>query len=317
MLSRGYKAHLLLLSAIFALALGSFAQPSERTISRMEYIEMWKEEAINQMVKYNIPASITLAQGILESANGNSELARYANNHFGIKCHGWSGETIHKDDDHKDDCFRKYLTAHESFEDHSLFLQKNRYEFLFGYEITDYKAWAKGLKKAGYATNPKYPELLINLIEQHELYKYDKMQATFDSKDPNLVSEPAITQPMAVEASSMVNIHMIEVSKNKIKFVTVKPGDTYYKIAKEFDLGLWQLYKYNDLTKEDVLLPGDIIYLQPKKKKAKQVYHIVETGETMNDISQQYGVKLKKLYQYNEGLFGHDLEEGQKIKLKK
>lgn len=315
MLSKGYKAYFLLALGI-VFSINSFAQPSEQTISRVDYIEMWKDEAINQMVKYDIPASITLAQGILESANGNSELARYANNHFGIKCHGWSGETIHKDDDHKDDCFRKYLTAHESFEDHSLFLQKNRYQFLFDYEITDYKAWAKGLKKAGYATNPKYPQLLIELIEQNELYKYDKMQSEFESKDPDIASKPGITQPLDIEYSSMVNIHMMEVSKNKIKFVTVKAGDTYYKIAKEFDLGLWQLYKYNDLTKEDVLLPGDIIYLQPKKNRGKEEYHIVKRGETMKDISQQHGIKLKKLYKRNEGLFGQELEEGFKVKLK-
>lgn len=315
MLSKGFKTYFLLAFGI-VFSFNTFAQPSEQTISRTDYIDMWKDEAIHQMVKYDIPASITLAQGILESANGNSELARYANNHFGIKCHGWSGETIHKDDDHKDDCFRKYLTPHESFEDHSQFLQKSRYQFLYDYKITDYKSWAKGLKKAGYATNPKYPQLLIDLIEQHELYKYDKMQAEFASKDPDITSEAVLTQPLNIEASSMVNIHMMEVSKNKIKFVTVKAGDTYYKIAKEFDLGLWQLYKYNDLTKEDVLLPGDIIYLQPKKNKGKEAFHSVKKGETMKDISQQHGIKLKKLYKHNEGLFGKDLEEGSKIKLK-
>lgn len=317
MSTKGFKSYVLLLVAVLTFSIDAFAQPSERTISRNEYIEMWKDEAINQMVKYKIPASITLAQGILESANGNSELARYGNNHFGIKCYGgWDGETILKDDDKKDDCFRKYLTPHESYEDHSVFLQKSRYQFLYDYETTDYKSWAKGLKKAGYATNPKYPDLLIKLIEQHELYKYDKMQSEFASKNPDLETEPAINQPLELEASSMVNVHMIEVSKNKIKFVTVKTGDTYYKIAKEFDLGLWQLYKYNDLTKEDVLLPGDVIYLQPKKNKAKEKVHTVKNGETMKDIAQLYGVKLKKLYKHNEGLFGKDLEVGQKINLK-
>lgn len=277
---------------------------------------MWKDEAVTQMVKYNIPASITLAQGILESANGNSELARYANNHFGIKCHGWTGETMHKDDDHKDDCFRKYLTAHESFEDHSVFLQKERYQFLYAYETTDYKAWAKGLKKAGYATNPKYPDLLIDLIEQNELWKFDKLQDAAQPKVPQVATEPSISVPFGIESSAMVNIHMIELSTNKVKFVVVKQGDTYYKIAKEFDLALWQVYKYNDLAKEDVLMAGDIIYLQPKRNKAKQATHTVQKGETMKDISQKYGVKLKKLYKHNESLFGSDLVEGQKINLK-
>lgn len=307
---------LLLVIGVFSFTINTFAQPSERVISRNEYIEMWKEEAVHQMVKYNIPASITLAQGILESANGNSELARYANNHFGIKCHGWTGETMRKDDDHKDDCFRKYLTAHESFEDHSVFLQKDRYQFLYSLDITDYKSWAKGLKKAGYATNPKYPELLISLIEQHELYKYDTQHDVFASKSPNSITPNQELSPVAIESSAMVNIHSIEISTNKVKFVTVKTGDTYYKIAKEFEIGLWQLYKYNDLGKEDVLMSGDIIYLQPKKNKAKQEYHTVKNDETMKDIAQMYGVKLKKLYKHNEGLFGHDLTKGQQIKLR-
>lgn len=306
------------LVAFFMISISTqaWAQPSERVISRGEYIEMWKDEAVTQMVKYNIPASITLAQGILESANGNSELARYANNHFGIKCHGWTGETMHKDDDHKDDCFRKYLTAHESFEDHSVFLQKERYQFLYAYETTDYKAWAKGLKKAGYATNPKYPDLLIDLIEQNELWKFDKLQDAAQPKVPQVATEPSISVPFGIESSAMVNIHMIELSTNKVKFVVVKQGDTYYKIAKEFDLALWQVYKYNDLAKEDVLMAGDIIYLQPKRNKAKQATHTVQKGETMKDISQKYGVKLKKLYKHNESLFGSDLVEGQKINLK-
>ncbi|MCB9194985.1 MAG: glucosaminidase domain-containing protein [Flavobacteriales bacterium] len=304
------------LIALITLQITGWAQPSERVISKSEYIEMWKDEAINQMVRYNIPASITLAQGILESANGNSELARYANNHFGIKCHGWTGETMHKDDDHKDDCFRKYISAQESFEDHSVFLQKDRYKFLYDYDVTDYQSWAKGLKKAGYATNPKYPELLIQLIEQNQLWQYDKLQNTVKPKEPLVTAEPSISQPFGIDASSMVNVHMTEVSANKIKYIVVKSGDTYYKIAKEFDIALWQIYKYNELTKEDVLLPGDVIYLQPKRNKAKEEYHIVKKGETMKDISQQYGVKIKKLYKHNEGVFGNDLQEGQKIKLK-
>lgn len=297
-----------------------FAQPSEKNISRDQYIEMWKDEAINKMVAHNIPASITLAQGILESASGNSELARYANNHFGIKCHNWDGEKIYKDDDHKDDCFRKYQTAHESFEDHAKFLTgRDRYAFLFQYEVTDYKSWAKGLKKAGYATNPKYPELLIDLIEKHQLHQYDQMLEAATSKNPSIELTNNAKKPITVApfTSAMVNTHTVNVSDNKIKFVQVKEGDTFYKIAKEFELGLWQLYKYNDLANDDILKVGDIIYLQPKKNKSKKLEnHTIKNGETMRSISQKHGVKLKKLYKINDLTIGTNLVPGTTIKLK-
>ncbi len=295
------------------------AQPSEKLVSRDQYIEMWKDEAIKQMVEHNIPASITLAQGILESANGNSELAKYANNHFGIKCHNWTGEKMYKDDDHKDDCFRKYQTAHESFEDHSEFLTgRDRYAFLFDYDVTDYKAWAKGLKKAGYATNPKYPTLLIDLIERHGLDKYDQLHEKVSTKNPEIAAEVNTAKPITVTVTSaMVNTHTVIVSNNKINAITVKEGDTFYKIAKEFEIGLWQLYKYNDLANDDILQVGDIIYLQPKRNKSQTENHTVKKGETMRSISQKYGVKLKKLYKYNELTFGTDLIAGTVIKLKK
>src|SRR6056297_2259144 len=142
--------------------------------TRSAYISTWKDEAIKQMREHGIPASITLAQAILESGDGNSELARKANNHFGIKCHGWQGQKTYHDDDKRQECFRKYRNANQSFEDHSDFLKKSRYAFLFDYEVTDYKSWAKGLKRAGYATNPKYPALLIRIIEENGLAEFDK-----------------------------------------------------------------------------------------------------------------------------------------------
>ena len=295
------------------------AQPSDEFISRDEYIERWSDEAIHQMLKYKIPASITLAQGILESANGNSELARYANNHFGIKCHGWQGETILKDDDNKNDCFRKYLTAHESFEDHSLFLKKRgRYTFLFEYEITDYKSWAKGLKKAGYATNPKYPSLLIALIEKHNLDKYDNQTALANTKPASIEIEKEEAMNVSlVGLNNSAAIHAVMTSKNNIKYVIVKQGDTYYKIAKEFELGLWQIYKYNDVAKNDILVPGDVIYLQPKRRKfRKKSKYELKKGETMKDVSQAYGIKLKNLYKMNDLAFGLNPPEGTIIDLK-
>ena len=165
-----------ILSVVFSLlAVAVFAQPGSKKITQSEYIEMYKDDAIREMHRSGVPASITLAQGILESGNGNSALARYANNHFGIKCHSdWKGETFIQDDDEKDECFRKYNHVLESYEDHSDFLKKKRYAFLFDLKITDYKGWANGLKKAGYATNPKYPKLLIDIIELNNLSQYDK-----------------------------------------------------------------------------------------------------------------------------------------------
>ena len=190
-------------------------------ISRKEYIEKYSSLAVKQMHQYKIPASITLAQGILESNNGNSRLALKANNHFGIKCHGWEGEKIFADDDKKHECFRNYKNVLESFVDHSLFLNKHkRYEFLFNYKITDYKSWAKGLKKAGYATNNKYPELLIKIIEENKLYQFDR-----EKIDENLISGKR-------------NIYM---HPNKIKYVVSENQETYETIAKSLNIKLKQI----------------------------------------------------------------------------
>lgn len=286
-----------------------FSQPAERRITRAEYIERYKDDAIKEMMKSGVPASITLAQGILESGDGNSPLAVYAKNHFGIKCHsGWKGKSMRLDDDEKNECFRKYETVYESFKDHSDFLvTRSRYDFLFELKVTDYKGWAKGLKKAGYATNPKYANLLIMLIEKNNLSQYDNY-----AKVPPI--KPTKTRTPKVLASSsqsrVVKLH------NHIKYVKVKKGDTYYRITQDFDMNLWQIFKYNDLNESDVLKIGDIIYLQPKKNKAKVKFHTAKKGETMRDISQFYGVKLKKLYKKNRMFMGTQPNEGDKIYLK-
>lgn len=287
-----------------------YAQPAERRVSRNEYIEEWKDEAIRQMLENGIPASITLAQGILESADGNSALARYANNHFGIKCHGWKGATFYQDDDKADECFRKYYNAGDSYNDHSAFLStRGRYSFLFELKVTDYKGWARGLKKAGYATNPKYPQLLIALIEQHKLYEYDKIEKMPRRKPQQENNE--ITYLPKVE-------HVVKVHDNNIKYVIIKKGDSLYKLAKEFNIDLRLLYKYNDLNKKDIIRPGDVIYLQAKRKKSKKKkYHVVKDGDTMRSISQKYGVKMKALYKKNNMIQGTEPVVGQKLSLKK
>ena len=261
------------------------------------------------MNKYHIPASITLAQGILESAHGNSALAKYAKNHFGIKCHDWKGEKMYKDDDNKDDCFRVYHTAGESFKDHSEFLSKRgRYESLFDLSITDYKGWAKGLSKAGYATNPKYASLLIDIIEEMDLSQYD--EAEFAQ-----VSTPKVL-PISRSVKTAPNKHQIVLHNNKIKYIVVKKGDTFWKIAKEFEMGLWQLYKYNDLSKKDILQEGDIIYLQPKKNKAKTKKIRVKNGDTLRSISQEHGIKLKALCKKNNLELGSELKVGTFLSLR-
>ncbi len=294
--------------------LGTYAQPSEPFISRKDYIEMWKDEAVSQMVKYGVPASITLAQGMLESGNGNSALAKYANNHFGIKCHGWDGPGVYKDDDKKDECFRKYTDAFQSFEDHSKFLaHRGRYSSLFTLEITDYEGWAKGLRKAGYATNPKYAHMLIDLIESNGLYQYDRMEVVSVANEPIKEIEYADKKLMLpkVEATK----HTV-LSHYKTDYILAVKGDTYYKISKEFEMALWQLYSYNDCDDNTKILAGERIYLQPKRNKVASKTHLVKEGETLRSIAQLEGVKLKKLLKKNGITLATVLKEGQRIKLK-
>lgn len=265
-------------------------------ISRKEYIEKYSSLAVKQMHQYKIPASITLAQGILESNNGNSRLATKANNHFGIKCHGWEGKKIFADDDKKNECFRNYKNVLESFVDHSLFLNKySRYEFLFDYKITDYKSWAKGLKKAGYATNNKYPELLIKIIEENKLYQFDSKKI-----DKNLIS-------------SKRNIYM---HPNKIKYVISKNQETYKTIAKSLNIKLKQILKYNDDNNQSVLNVGTKVFIQPKRNRSKQRIHVVNNGEDLRTISQIYGVKMKSLKKRNQLILKNSLNNGDKLRLR-
>ncbi len=265
-------------------------------ISRKEYIEKYSSLAIIQMHQYKIPASITLAQGILESNHGNSRLATKANNHFGIKCHGWEGKKIFADDDKKNECFRNYKNVLESFVDHSLFLNKySRYEFLFDYKITDYKSWAKGLKKAGYATNSKYPELLIKIIEENKLYQFDR-----EKIDKNLMSGKR-------------NIYM---HPNKIKYVISQNQETYEKIAKSLNIKLKQILKYNDDNKLSVLKVGTKVFIQPKRNRSKQRTHVVKKGEDLRSISQTYGIKMKSLKKRNELILKNGLNNGDKLRLR-
>ncbi len=304
--------YLFVVITLITSSISLFAQPAEKKLTREQYIDMYSEEAIDQMIKYKIPASITLAQGILESNNGNSVLAKYSNNHFGIKCHNWDGDKSYHDDDKKNECFRKYNSTYESFEDHSVFLTKHsRYAFLFDLDIKDYKNWAKGLKKAGYATNPKYADILITIIDKHQLDQYDQSYVITENRDSKSTSNH-------LELSEIEkHKHIVRLHLNNINYIIVNNKDTYYKIAKEFDMGLWQIYKYNDLTKNDILQNGDIIFLQPKRNRSKSLIHIFKEGDSMRSISQLYGVKLKKLHKKNKIAHSTEPNIGDKIHLRK
>lgn len=297
--------------------------------TRNDYIEMWKLVALQKMYDHGIPASITLAQGILESGNGNSTLAREANNHFGIKCHGWDGPGYYMDDDAKNECFRVYKTADESFEDHSQFLMKRRYEGLFSLKVTDYKGWAKGLKKAGYATNPKYANKLIDIIEESELNKLDRLsykefvamgggkkKPTKETKEDKS-KKKNVKKAKEDELEELVIMHgrEINISANNVKYVNAKEGDNYEKIADDVKLGRWEILKYNDLDKSSQIKPGDIIYIQPKRSKAEVSVHVIKPGESFRDISQLYGIKLKKLLKRNNIEAGTTPVPGKKVKL--
>ena len=278
------------------LTLGLFAQ-QKTTID--EYIEKWSMTAVKHKDQHGIPASITLAQGILESGFGNSMLAREGNNHFGIKCHDWKGEQIFKDDDKKNECFRKYEDAAQSFEDHALFLvNRKRYSELFEYNVTDYKKWAKGLKNAGYATNPKYPKLLIDLIEKHQLNEFDKLSYA-DYEHDQLLSERSMKLSDDIEGKKPKREILYN---NKVKYVVANDGDTFYQIAKEMGLTLRQLHKYNDFPPyKDHLEKGDMVYIMPKRKKADlSRKNIVLTNDMKAwEVSQKYGIKLTTVLSAN------------------
>jgi len=226
----------------------------------------------------------------------NSMLALKANNHFGVKCHGWAGEKIYKDDDKKNECFRKYDSAEESFEDHSDFLLSHqRYSSLFSLSITDYKGWARGLINAGYATNPKYSELLIGLIEELGLNEYDTYKGIGIDAD-------ALTQDIDSERIR-TNEHVVCINDNRVRFVIAKKGDTFYQIAEEFDLTLRQLNRYNSFPEyKDCLSEGDLVYVMPKRKAKIFKKEVISMEEPMyvNEISQKYGVAEKTLKRLND-----------------
>lgn len=305
---------------IIALVLSMVAWPQGSTNrAYWAYIDKYKDMAMEQQQKYKIPASITLAQGLLESGAGRSRLATEANNHFGIKTPGgWTGPYILVDDDRPKERFRKYRSVRDSYEDHSLFLLKPRYKRLFTYRITDYKAWAYGLKACGYATSPVYAKSLIRIIETYSLHQ-------FDTRKPGRYIQNDATDMYNArgEKGILSRSYLKRLSRNKIKEKKIPPffrthavyhcNDNYFIVVQENDdlatisqatgIEIEDILDYNDLTLDYTLTIGDILFLRKKGNKAAKEYahkpHIVQPGQSMYDISQMYGVRLKKLYKLN------------------
>lgn len=285
-------------------------------VSSEEYIKRYQGLAISQMEKYGVPASIILAQGLLESGSGNSTLAVKANNHFGIKCHKtWTGPRIYHDDDARGECFRKYRTPVKSYQDHSEFLRgARRYAFLFDLDPTDYRGWAYGLKQAGYATDPQYPKKLIRIIEEHKLYALDSgVEISIESPTKGM-GEEIDPENFSIDIFNQRKLYM----KNRIKYIVVQSGDTYENLTRDLELMPWQLANYNEIERGTKLKEGQELFIQPKRRKAEinHQLHIAEEGETMYDISQMYGVRLKWLYRRNRIEQGDEPVAGEKIYLR-
>ena len=327
----------------------AFSQNTQKKKETLDYIDEYKDIAMTEMVKYKIPASITLAQGILESGNGKSRLAKQGNNHFGIKCHSdWKGKTMRQNDDAPNECFRVYKNAEESYRDHSKFLKEStRYASLFDLKITDYKGWAKGLKKAGYATLPTYAAVLINLIETYDLQQYDQMvvKGKFKpkKKQKEKAPEPKVEEPkpekvkpakvkktkphVIVDAVpvladcavvGMTNDHHYIRENFGVKFVFTKEGDDLATLAKELKIAQYQLVKYNNLGDKKTFTEGEVLYIGPKRRRAVQGYnyHKIQSGETLNQVSRLYAVKLERLFKMNDLDENSVLQIGQEIRLR-
>ena len=328
------KIQALITGALTAVLLLLAALPgySQQQQTREEYIEKYKDAAIQSMKTHGIPASITLAQGCLESADGNSDLAVRANNHFGIKCHNdWKGPTYYKKgDDRGRSCYRKYRNPSESFKsfkDHSDFLRYGqRYAFLFDLQITDYKGWSHGLKKAGYATDPQYAQKLIKIIEDYRLYRFDQEIYAKAEKKPDLLPPSPSQLQQVMELNPAKNSLLYKYSRNRViykrngvPYILAGDLDTYKSIADEYNLFTGELLRFNDLKKPVELAPGTVVYLQRKKAKAQRhmEIHIAVEGDTYYDISQKYAVRLKKLFKYNGYKDGDILHVGDEIFLRR
>ena len=299
----------------------------------ISYITQYRDMAIEQQIKHKIPAAITMAQGLLESGAGLSELATKANNHFGIKCASdWVGRTYTHNDETKNECFRRYASPADSFEDHSLFLKRKRYESLFALPIADYKGWARGLKACGYATDPKYADKLIRLIEQYHLQdltldknlqkaglisETDTTWQPVNTSQENIVASPN-EETYAMEDNIEVFANHQSGRRNGVRYIIANEGESFASLAVFLNMYERTLRKYNDALDARELKPGDINYLYPKKNKAsrKTPFHYFTPGEDAWEIAQRYGIKIKNLYKLNNIPYGTKLTTIQRLDLR-
>ena len=303
-------------SVVLTLFLGLCFQNgfSQNQNVRADYIEKYSELAVQEMKISGIPASITMAQALLESNNGRSDLALTAKNHFGIKCHKtWNGKRFYYDDDDVNECFRVYKRIKDSYRDHSLFLlTRQRYSLLFELDPADYKAWARGLKAAGYATNPRYADMLITIIEDNNLDKLDSWITLSKTRKVDLVS----TELSTILPNTINELPIY--TRNRIKFVVADSDDTVEKLTKELNKYSWEIRKYNEIPRRGDIRSGQIVYLQPKRSKAASGFdiHYVEEGDSWYSIAQLYGVKLKCLYRRNRTHSGAPVDSGMQVFLR-
>ena len=302
---------------------------ADKIPSYVQYIEQYRAIAIEQQQKHGIPASITLAQGILESGAGQSELARKANNHFGIKCTSdWEGGTYRHDDDKKNDCFRKYRHVADSYEDHSAFLLRDRYKKLFDLKVSDYKSWARGLRECGYATDPKYPDKLIRIIEDYELDKISadtgakhrkkKQDETVYAGDTVQVREQTdFDEQVRQDAPDMYQGHHSG-KQNHTRYIIAEEGETFASLAYFLNMREKTLRRYNDALNNRQLQAGDRVYLYPKPKKAPSKYarYYVRSGDTAWSIAQKFGFQMQTIYELNGIPDGTPLTTRQELRLR-
>lgn len=308
-----YRLRFALVALLLVYHLDSFAQ-ALRKPTFMDYIRTYEGEARHQMDRHAIPASITLAQGLIETGAGTSTLARDHNNHFGIKCHStWIGKRTYLQDDNPNDCFRSYPSAKDSYDDHSMFLKARRYQRLFALRYDDYRGWAKGLQLCGYATNKGYANMLIKVIEDYELYTFDRGEyptwygGRATSVHRSVESERTYDRPMR---PSYISYGLL--------YVLADQNDTYERIAADMGISAKKLAKYNDTPLDYPLNEGDVVYLEPKNKEASARYstYTVRVGDSMHEISQRYGIRLDQLYKLNNKDADYAPEEGDVLRLR-
>ena len=322
-----------IVAIVFLVLVGAFSLSAKERQTREEYVEKYKAIAIAHMERYGIPASITMAQGILESDSGNSHLSLSSNNHFGIKCKkSWTGDRVYHDDDAKGECFRAYPSVEASYQDHADFLdQSPRYDSLFAYSADDYRSWARGLKAAGYATAPDYAERLVKIIESMKLYLLDKENGNkiySAAKNATANTEAWFENNLAV-SDERINPNAFRVTVNSHKgygvyrtnhtfYVVAKEGDSFESVGAAFDISPKMLRKLNDVAKDATLAKGDVVYIERKKTQwlGNVMIHKVVRDENLYSLSQSYGIRLKSLAKLNSLAKGADVKKGDVIRLK-